>query len=132
VEAAGRSDVDDLTAGQLVEIADRDDAVDLVDEDPPETHDVAGQHLTLEVRDRTAGRAESRGTRLHRFTVDETYSTSTANAVKRWQEDLGLDETGTVVYASGAIRVAEHKGQLGGSGSGPMLTYTGTTPPGVH
>jgi peptidoglycan hydrolase-like protein with peptidoglycan-binding domain len=66
------------------------------------------------------------------FTVDETYSAATATAVKAWQEDLGLTETGSVnpdavVYASGAIRVAEHKGHLGGPASGVVLSCTGTT-----
>ncbi|GAA4618608.1 peptidoglycan-binding protein [Actinoallomurus liliacearum] len=66
------------------------------------------------------------------FTVDETYTAATAAAVKRWQEDLGLDETGkvapgSVLFASGAIRVAERKAQVGDRVSGPVLTYTGTT-----
>lgn len=65
------------------------------------------------------------------FTVDETYSASTASAVRRWQERLGLSETGTVtpdavVYAPAAIRVAERKANVGGSAGGPVLTYTGT------
>lgn len=45
------------------------------------------------------------------FTVDRTYSSATASAVRDWQDDLGLAETGTVdpariVYASGAVRVS--------------------------
>ncbi|MFG3689635.1 peptidoglycan-binding protein [Micromonospora sp. NPDC047740] len=45
------------------------------------------------------------------FTVDEEYTESTATAVKRWQEDQGLDETGVVelgrvVFAPAAIRIA--------------------------
>jgi multidrug efflux system membrane fusion protein len=44
------------------------------------------------------------------FTVDRTYSSATASAVRDWQDDLGLEETGTVdpariVYAPGAVRV---------------------------
>jgi peptidoglycan hydrolase-like protein with peptidoglycan-binding domain len=44
------------------------------------------------------------------FTVDSKYSSSTASAVKKWQDDLGLSKTGTVdagqiVYASGPVRV---------------------------
>jgi membrane fusion protein, multidrug efflux system len=44
------------------------------------------------------------------FTVDTTYSSATASAVKDWQEDLGLSETGSVepsqiVYAAGQVRV---------------------------
>jgi peptidoglycan hydrolase-like protein with peptidoglycan-binding domain len=66
------------------------------------------------------------------FTVDETYGSATAEAVKKWQKDLGLTETGSVtaqavVYASGAVRVAEHKGHVGGPAGGAVLTYTGTT-----
>jgi peptidoglycan hydrolase-like protein with peptidoglycan-binding domain len=66
------------------------------------------------------------------FTVDETYGAATAAAVRRWQEDLDVPETGRVepgaaVVASGRIRVAERKGQVGGRVGGPVLTYTGTT-----
>ncbi len=43
------------------------------------------------------------------FTVDDTYSAATVAAVKRWQDDLGVDETGRIepgaaVVASGRIR----------------------------
>jgi peptidoglycan hydrolase-like protein with peptidoglycan-binding domain len=66
------------------------------------------------------------------FTVDETYSASTATAVKKWQKDLGLTQTGrvdpdAVVYAPGAVRIAEHKAHLGSPATGAVLTYTGTT-----
>jgi peptidoglycan hydrolase-like protein with peptidoglycan-binding domain len=66
------------------------------------------------------------------FTVDKTYSSGTAEAVKRWQDDLGVDETGkvapgSVVIAPGRIRVADHKAQVGDGLGGPVLTYTGTT-----
>ena len=45
------------------------------------------------------------------FTVDDEFSATTAGAVKRWQDDLGLPETGAVerhrvVFAPGAVRVA--------------------------
>ncbi|REE94969.1 multidrug efflux pump subunit AcrA (membrane-fusion protein) [Thermomonospora umbrina] len=65
------------------------------------------------------------------FTVDKEYSAATADAVLDWQEDLGVEETGTiergaVVIARGAIRVAEHKKVVGDPASGPLLTYTGT------
>ena len=44
------------------------------------------------------------------FTVDRTYSAATARAVRDWQDDLGVPETGAVdpariVYAPGAVRV---------------------------
>lgn len=66
------------------------------------------------------------------FTVDKTYSSATAAAVKRWQDDLGLTKTGTVtpgsvLIARGRIRVAEKKAQVGDQAQGPLFTYTGTT-----
>jgi peptidoglycan hydrolase-like protein with peptidoglycan-binding domain len=67
------------------------------------------------------------------FTVDETYSDSTAQAVKKWQEDLGLPKTGTVepgriVYTAGAVRVDTHKAEVGDPAQPgqAVLTYTGT------
>jgi len=68
------------------------------------------------------------------FTVDDTYSASTATAVRAWQEDLGLAETGTVelgrvVFASGAVRIGTHRVSVGeavGPGSA-ILDYTGMT-----
>lgn len=66
------------------------------------------------------------------FIVDDTYSTSTAAAVKRWQADLGLAETGgvqqdQVVYAKKAVRVAAHSVRVGASSPADILTWTGTT-----
>ncbi len=66
------------------------------------------------------------------FTVDEQYTGSTASAVKRWQHDLGLAETGVVdpaavVLAPGAIRIATVRAALGDQAGGPLLTYTNTT-----
>jgi hypothetical protein len=66
------------------------------------------------------------------FTVDDEYTDSTADAVGRWQEDLGVAETGRVevgqvVVAGGQIRVTEHKSAIGAQASGPVLAYTGTT-----
>jgi peptidoglycan hydrolase-like protein with peptidoglycan-binding domain len=66
------------------------------------------------------------------LTVDNSYTSATAKAVKQWQDDLGLDETGTldpgqVVVATGPVRVAELKAGVGDPASGPVLTYTGTT-----
>ncbi|MFI5911113.1 peptidoglycan-binding protein [Dactylosporangium sp. NPDC051541] len=67
------------------------------------------------------------------FTVDDTYSSSTASAVKKWQGDLGITKTGTVeagriVYATGAVRVDEHKAEAGDPSGGAILAYTSTTP----
>ncbi|WP_433469258.1 efflux RND transporter periplasmic adaptor subunit [Spirillospora sp. CA-128828] len=66
------------------------------------------------------------------FTVDKTFSASTTAAVKRWQDDLGLAETGRIqpgsaVVAPGRIRVAERKATVGDRIGGAVLTYTGTT-----
>ncbi|WP_431894479.1 efflux RND transporter periplasmic adaptor subunit [Nonomuraea sp. bgisy101] len=68
------------------------------------------------------------------FTVDGTYSAATAEAVKEWQDDLGLPQTGTVelgrvVYARGPVRVDAHKAASGDAvqpGAG-VLAYTGTS-----
>jgi peptidoglycan hydrolase-like protein with peptidoglycan-binding domain len=52
------------------------------------------------------------------FTLDETYNSSTASAVKHWQKDLGLTQTGSVdpsqiVYAAGEVRVDSLSTQVG-------------------
>jgi peptidoglycan hydrolase-like protein with peptidoglycan-binding domain len=67
------------------------------------------------------------------FTVDDEYSASTASAVKEWQEDLGLPETGTVelgriVYAAGAVRVDSHEAAVGDAvqPGTAVLSYTGS------
>jgi peptidoglycan hydrolase-like protein with peptidoglycan-binding domain len=67
------------------------------------------------------------------FTVDDQYSDSTATAVKKWQKDLGLPQTGTldlgrVVYATGEVRVDADKASVGDAAGpgGALLTYTGT------
>jgi peptidoglycan hydrolase-like protein with peptidoglycan-binding domain len=69
------------------------------------------------------------------FTVDETYSSSTASAVKDWQDDLDLTKTGTVdpsqiVYAAGEVRVDSLSTQVGtvvGPGTA-VEKVTGTSP----
>ncbi|GAB2963467.1 peptidoglycan-binding protein [Micromonospora polyrhachis] len=64
------------------------------------------------------------------FTVDDEFSALTTVAVKRWQKDLTLPETGTVdryrvVYAPKEVRVAQQLVRLGASATGDVLTYTG-------
>ncbi|CRK57180.1 Putative peptidoglycan binding domain 1 [Alloactinosynnema sp. L-07] len=66
------------------------------------------------------------------FTVDEKFSDATATAVKKWQDDLGLTETGVVdlgrvVYTTGAVRVDAHKLAVGDElrPGTALLTYTG-------
>jgi peptidoglycan hydrolase-like protein with peptidoglycan-binding domain len=69
------------------------------------------------------------------FTVDETYNSATASAVKDWQEDLGLTETGSVdpsqiVYVAGEVRVDSLSTQAGtmvGPGAAVEMV-TGTLP----
>jgi membrane fusion protein, multidrug efflux system len=67
------------------------------------------------------------------FTVDDEYTDSTADAVREWQEDLGVDETGAVevgrvAYAAGDVRIYEVRGQVGDPAGGQaVLSYTGTT-----
>jgi len=66
------------------------------------------------------------------FTPDREYSASTATAVKHWQADLGLPETGAVaagqvVYAAGPLRVAQQLVRLGAASPADVLSATGTT-----
>jgi peptidoglycan hydrolase-like protein with peptidoglycan-binding domain len=69
------------------------------------------------------------------FTVDETYSSWTGSAVKAWQEDLDLTETGWVdpgqiVYAAGVVRVDSLSTQVGTvvRPGAAVETVTGTAP----
>lgn len=67
--------------------------------------------------------------------ADGDFTAADEAAVKRWQKDLGVPQTGAVdpgdvALAPGAIRVAELKAGLGtpaGPGS-PVMTVTSTTP----
>ncbi|MBT2438812.1 peptidoglycan-binding protein [Streptomyces sp. ISL-36] len=65
------------------------------------------------------------------FTVDETFTTGTAAAVKRWQKSLGLPRTGTVgvgdvIYSSGRVRIGQAGVRVGSAVAENALTYTGT------
>lgn len=65
------------------------------------------------------------------FTVDGSFTTKTAQAVKRWQHELGLPENGVVgigqvIYAPGALRVAGHLALPGASASGQVISSSGT------
>ncbi|NJQ03734.1 peptidoglycan-binding protein [Streptomyces sp. PLAI1-29] len=65
------------------------------------------------------------------FTADKRFTATTAEAVRRWQDDLGRPETGTVrpgdaVVAPGARRVADVKTSPGALLGGTILTWTGT------
>jgi peptidoglycan hydrolase-like protein with peptidoglycan-binding domain len=68
------------------------------------------------------------------FTVDEEYTSATADAVREWQEDLGLPETGRVelgrvVFTPDPLRVETLRAELGqpAQPAQPVLSYTGTT-----
>jgi peptidoglycan hydrolase-like protein with peptidoglycan-binding domain len=72
------------------------------------------------------------------FTLDDTYTTATAQAARRWQANLGLPQTGAVepgqlVVTPGAVRIAEHTARVGDviggdtGGGASVLSYTGTT-----
>ncbi|WP_418957531.1 peptidoglycan-binding protein [Streptomyces tritici] len=65
------------------------------------------------------------------FTVDERFTSGTADAVKRWQKSLGVEQTGTVgvgdvIYASGEVRIGRPGARLGSAVGEDTLTYTGT------
>lgn len=66
------------------------------------------------------------------FTVDDEYTSRTADAVKEWQDDLERKETGKVqpgdaLIADGPRRVAEVRTVPGTMLTGTVLTWTGTT-----
>jgi peptidoglycan hydrolase-like protein with peptidoglycan-binding domain len=66
------------------------------------------------------------------YTVDTSYTSATAVAVRRWQMDLGLVQTGVIdpaamVIAPARLRVAEVTAHLGDQAGGPLLAYVGTT-----
>jgi multidrug efflux system membrane fusion protein len=66
------------------------------------------------------------------FSVDETYSKATIAAVKLWQRDLGLPETGRVdlgqvTYTPAAVRVDQQLVRVGASATGDVLACTSTT-----
>ncbi|MGW7519507.1 efflux RND transporter periplasmic adaptor subunit [Streptomyces sp. NPDC054796] len=61
------------------------------------------------------------------LSVDEEFTSATADAVKEWQEDLGVKESGVVapgdvVMRAGKLRVSEVEAQLGAPAKGPVLT----------
>jgi peptidoglycan hydrolase-like protein with peptidoglycan-binding domain len=68
------------------------------------------------------------------ITVDNHFTWATRAAVERWQEALGLEETGTVepgdaVWQPGPVRVASRKAAVGDSArpGSPVLEVTSTT-----
>jgi peptidoglycan hydrolase-like protein with peptidoglycan-binding domain len=66
------------------------------------------------------------------ITVDEVFTSATTAAVKRWQDAVGLAETGIVqpgdaVVRPGPVRVSQPIGVVGGASGGPVLSVTDTT-----
>lgn len=66
------------------------------------------------------------------FTVDETFTSATAAAVKRWQKALGEPQTGTVgvgdvIYSAGKVRIGHPGVRLGAAVGENTLTYTGSS-----
>lgn len=67
------------------------------------------------------------------FTVDDEYTSDTADAVREWQEDIGVAETGTVelgrvAFADGPVRVDSVQASAGEpvAPGKKVLTRTGT------
>ncbi len=63
---------------------------------------------------------------------DKKFTEATANAIKKWQKSLGLEETGVlgtgdVVIAPGPLRISSVTAELGAEGTSPLLKYTATT-----
>jgi peptidoglycan hydrolase-like protein with peptidoglycan-binding domain len=66
------------------------------------------------------------------LTVDEDFTSATAQVVKRWQAALGLDkdgavELGEVIVAGGPVRVAELLATTGAGDDADVLNVSGTT-----
>ena len=69
----------------------------------------------------------------HKMIIDDTFTGTTAAAVRRWQRSLGLDGTGVVgmgdlVFHSGPVRVAQHLASIGAkvAPGAAVLQVTGT------
>lgn len=69
----------------------------------------------------------------HDMTVDRDFTWATAAAIERWEEDLGVEETGRiqlgeVVFLPGPRRVAQVLASVGGraGGGGPVMKTSST------
>jgi membrane fusion protein, multidrug efflux system len=66
------------------------------------------------------------------FNADGSFGAATTRAVRAWQADLGLPQTGSldpgqVVFVPGPVRLAEHAARVGDAVRGaPVLHYSGT------
>jgi peptidoglycan hydrolase-like protein with peptidoglycan-binding domain len=69
----------------------------------------------------------------HELTVDDSFTSATARAVRRWQEALGVEQTGgleqgDIVFLPGAVRVGELKAEKGApAGQSAVFTATSTS-----
>jgi peptidoglycan hydrolase-like protein with peptidoglycan-binding domain len=64
-------------------------------------------------------------------TPNQKFTAATTTAIKKWQKSLGLEQTGVigmgdVVISAAPLRVGTVSAELGGSGTGSLLTYSGT------
>jgi peptidoglycan hydrolase-like protein with peptidoglycan-binding domain len=64
-------------------------------------------------------------------TPNQKFTAATTGAIKKWQKSLGLEQTGAirmgdVVVTAAPVRVGTVSAELGGSGTGSLMTYTGT------
>lgn len=67
------------------------------------------------------------------FTVDQTFTSGTTTAIKAFQADRGVPQTGVltatdIVFGAAPARVASQVASVGNAASGEILTVTGTTP----
>lgn len=67
------------------------------------------------------------------FTIDQTFTSGTTAAIKAFQADRGVAQTGVltstdIVFGAAPARVASQVATVGGTASGEILTVTGTTP----
>ena len=84
----------------------------------------ARRRLGRRRRSRSRGNLSALG--FKGFTVDDSYTSATASAVRDWQEGLGLPETGTSSSAGSSSprprsASARVKGRLGDNATGPVL-----------
>ncbi|GAA0941152.1 peptidoglycan-binding protein [Nonomuraea longicatena] len=90
------------------------------------TLDTGAEGMDVELLERNLSKLGYDG-----FDIDGEYTWATREAVKEWQDDLGLPVTGKVaaddvVVSDGPLRVAELKTQPGAAAGGAVLTTTGT------
>lgn len=63
--------------------------------------------------------------------LDDTFDASTAEAVRRWQRDQGIDDTGqiqpgSVIFLPGSRRIGGITAEIGAPASGPLMETSST------